>query len=385
MIGDFVNIISGYAFKSNLFNTEGNGMPIVRIRDVGRDKTETFYDGEYPDAYVLGYGDFLVGMDGDFRLSEWKGPKALLNQRVCKIVPNEEIINSRYLLYMLPKELKRIEDATSYVTVKHLSVKKIKEIEIPLPPLATQQKIAAILDEADKVRQLNKQLIEKYDALTQSLFLDMFGDPVTNPKGWGTKNIEELVIKEKGSIKRGPFGGALKKEIFVDEGYLVYEQFHALNNDFTMARYFIDELKYKELEGFAVKPRDIIVSCSGVYLGKLAIVPDDARAGIINQALLKITLDQKKMRNNFFLFHFTQKNFRETYFNANRGAGIPNFPPMSDFKRFPFIAPPIETQDQFAERVQAIEQQKAQAQASLQKSEALFQSLLQRAFKGEIA
>ena len=120
------------------------------------------------------------------------------------------------------------------------------------------------------------------------------------------------------------------------------------------------------------------------YLGKLAIVPKGAKKGIINQALLKLTLDQMMMKTVFFVFHFRQKNFREKYFDANRGAGIPNFPPMSSFKKFPFLTPPIRIQNQFAERVKAIEAQKEQAQASMEKAEELFQSLLQRAFKGEL-
>jgi len=384
MIGEHVEILSGYAFNSKEFNTNEEGIPLVRIRDVGKIRSKTYYTGKYSNKYILENGDFLIGMDGDFRLAIWNGGKALLNQRVCKITPNESVFNSGYMYYMLPKELKRIEDTTSFATVKHLSVKKIKDIKIPLPPLDQQKKIATILDAADAYRQKTKTLIEKYDELTQSLFLDMFGDPVTNPMGWETQSIVELVKDEKYSLKRGPFGGALKKEIFVEEGYLVYEQFHALNNDFSMARYFIDEEKYNELIGFAVKPKDIIISCSGVYLGKLAIIPDKAKEGIINQALLKLTLDQSKMRNDFFVFHFTQENFKKTYFDSNRGAGIPNFPPMKVFKQFPFITPPIKLQNQFAERVQAIEVQKAQTQASLAQAEDLFNSLLQRAFKGEL-
>lgn len=216
--------------------------------------------------------------------------------------------------------------------------KQVARFKIPLPPLNQQKQIAKILDTADTYRQKTKALIAKYDELTQSLFLDMFGDVVANNKKWETKTIEEIAIKEKKAIKRGPFGGALKKEIFVEEGYLVYEQYHALNNDFTMARYFIDEKKFNELKGFEVKPKDIIISCSGVYLGKLAIIPPNAKKGIINQALLKLTLDENIMTNDFFVHHFTQKNFRETYFDANRGAGVPNFPPMATFKRFPFCS-----------------------------------------------
>ena len=147
---------------------------------------------------------------------------------------------------------------------------------------------------------------------------------------------------------------------------------------------FIDKKKYNELIGFAVKPKDIIISCSGVYLGKLAIIPEGAKEGIINQALLKVSLNEKEMTNDFFLYHFTQERFKQVYFDSNRGAGIPNFPPMKDFKNFPFIAPPISMQNQFTERIKAIETQKKQAEASLAQAEDLFHSLLQRAFKGEL-
>jgi len=267
---------------------------------------------------------------------------------------------------------------------KRYWISKFSKIKIPLPPLETQKRIAQILDDAAALRDKTAQLLNEYDLLAQSIFLDMFGDVLNNPKEWQTKTIEDLVVNDKGSIKRGPFGGALKKEIFVDKGYLVYEQYHALNNDFSFERYYIDENDFQRLKGFEVKSGDIIVSCSGVYLGKLAIIPAGSKKGIINQALLKITLDESKMRKDFFVFHFTQENFRNQYFGANRGAGIPNFPPMSSFKRFPFITPPINLQNQFAEKIGLIEQQKALAKQELQQSEDLFNCLLQKAFKEEL-
>ncbi len=135
------------------------------------------------------------------------------------------------------------------------------------------------------------------------------------------KNIVNLASKEKHAIKRGPFGGALKKEIFVDSGYLVYEQYHALNNNFEFARYFIDESKYQELEAFKVSAGDIIISCSGVNLGRLAIVPEGSSEGIINQALLKVKLDESKMLNDMFVAIFTHPNFKNEFFGEHRGNG----------------------------------------------------------------
>lgn len=108
------------------------------------------------------------------------------------------------------------------------------------------------------------------------------------------KTFLQIISPEKYSMKRGPFGGSLKKEIFVPSGYLVYEQNHAINNNFNFARYFITKEKFEEMKAFAVKPKDFIISCSGT-IGRIAEIPEDAKEGIINQALLKITLDNYKI------------------------------------------------------------------------------------------
>ncbi|RXG30667.1 restriction endonuclease subunit S [Leeuwenhoekiella marinoflava] len=301
------------------------------------------------------------------------------------LIPKGDFVDLKYVY----QQMKQVRIDTQLH--KRYWISRFSNKEIPFPKIdiqnnksETQKHIASILDDAAALRNKTKQLLTEYDLLAQSIFLDMFGDVVNNPKNWKTRTIEQLVVNEKGSIKRGPFGGALKKEIFVEQGYLVYEQYHALNNNFNFERYYIDDKNFKRLKGFEVKPGDIIISCSGVYLGKLAIIPKDAKKGIINQALLKITLDEQKMRKDFFVFHFTQQNFRDKYFGANRGAGIPNFPPMASFKKFPFIAPPINLQNQFAEKIVLIEQQKALAKQELKESEDLFNCLLQKAFKGEL-
>jgi len=372
-----------------------SGYPLITSKNLKQGKID-FSDVNFisEDDYLainkrskVDKGDILysmIGSIGNYAYVDKEPDYAIKNVALFKFT-NEKLYNKYFLHLINSTVIKRqIERTMKGGTQKFVSLKILRNLKIPLPPIDQQKKIAAILDAADGYRQKTKALITKYDELTQSLFLDMFGDTVSNPKGWETKTIVQLVKKQKYSLKRGPFGGALKKEIFVKDGYLVYEQYHALNNDFSMARYFIDEKKYKELIGFAVNPKDIIISCSGVYLGKLAIIPENAREGIINQALLKVTLDESKIRNDFFVFHFTQQNFKQKYFDSNRGAGVPNFPPMKVFKQFPFISPPIELQNKFAERVQAIEAQKTQTQASLAGAEDLFNSLLQKAFKGEL-
>ncbi|PSN14200.1 hypothetical protein C7293_12705 [filamentous cyanobacterium CCT1] len=303
---------------------------------------------------------------------------------ILPIAPGPNL-DRRYLAYYLrqPSMVDLANSRSTGANLPRLSPKVLETFQIPLPPIAEQRRIAAILDKADAIRRKRKQAIQYTEELLRATFLDMFGDPVTNPKGWDVKTIEDFT-RGKNSIKRGPFGGALKKDCFVKNGYLVYEQYHALNNDFEFGRYYIDETKFEEMKAFEVHPGDIIISCSGVYLGKLAIVPEGARRGIINQALLRLTLNKGKMSNLFFVYHFSHENFRSKFFGDNRGSGIPNFPPMSEFKQFPFIVPPIDKQRQFEDRFRKIQACKEQEHKSLIESDNLFNSLLKRAFQGEL-
>ena len=300
---------------------------------------------------------------------------------------NLDKLDPTYLFYLLWSDAFRFLGTNAMAGAagqKRVGTPFLKQLEIPLPPIDEQKRIATILDKADAIRQKRNQAIALADEFLRSVFLDMFGDPVANPKGWEVKNIVDLAAKEKNAIKRGPFGGALKKDIFVDSGYLVYEQYHALNNDFDFARYFIDESKYQELEAFKVSVGDIIISCSGVNLGRLAIVPEGSSEGIINQALLKVKLDESKMLNDMFVAIFTHPNFKNEFFGDHRGSGVPNFPPMSTFKEFGFIVPPLDEQKRYLRVVDKVKVLKRRIANSVSSVNEQFNSLSQKAFSGQL-
>lgn len=333
------------------------------------------YSHEYPTLLITCRGATC----GVMNISE---PKSYINGNAMALDNLSCHVELKYLYYYLKK--RGFKDIISGSAQPQITRQGLNKVKIPLPPLETQKKIAAILDKADELRCNDQKILEKYDQLAQSVFLEMFGDPVFNQNRWPQLTLPEFIKKERHSIKRGPFGGALKKEVFINEGFLVYEQYHAINDDFSMARYFIDEAKYKELKGFKVVPGDLIISCSGVTLGRIAEIPKDALPGIINQALLKIFLDQNKMNRTYFKFLFRHKRIQDILFGFSRGSGIPNFPPMGTIKSIFFPTPPIKLQNKFAFIIEHIETQKQLARQSLQKSEELFQSLLQGAFKGDL-
>jgi type I restriction enzyme S subunit len=145
LLGDIAIIQNGFAFASARFSKDGD-MPLIRIRDVGKEVTDAKYSGEYDETYVVSPGDLLVGMDGDFNCARWRGPRGLLNQRVCRITLTADMYHPKLLDYALPGYLKAINDNTSSVTVKHLSSKSICEIPLPLPPMEQQKLIVAEIE-----------------------------------------------------------------------------------------------------------------------------------------------------------------------------------------------------------------------------------------------
>ncbi len=192
-LGEVLKVQNGFAFDSGLFNDTGQGMPIVRIRDLARGYSETHYSGDYKQPFVVTAGDYLVGMDGEFRCYQWRGPDALLNQRVCRLRDFSRNVLPKYIFYGINDHLAAIEAKTDFVTVKHLSSKQIENISIPLPPLNQQRRIVSILDEAEALRQLRTRADARMAEFTPALFNQMFGDPATNPKGWMLHRLEDLL------------------------------------------------------------------------------------------------------------------------------------------------------------------------------------------------
>ena len=157
------------------------------------------------------------------------------------------------------------------------------------------------------------------------------------PVDWEVKPLEEL-CRKKGLV-RGPFGGALKKEFFVRDGIKVYEQQNAIYRDFSLGDYFIDLKKFEELSRFEVKPNDFIVSCSGT-IGRIFMIPINAPKGIINQALLKITIDESIVKKQFFLHYFEWDEFQLKIIDSTQGGAMKNLVGMAIFRDTKFAVPP---------------------------------------------
>jgi len=171
------------------------------------------------------------------------------------------------------------------------------------------------------------------------------------PVTWEWVCWESVLAFGDQSFKRGPFGSSLTKSIFISSGYKVYEQYCPINDDCSFARYYITPQKYKELQGFAVKAKDFLISCSGVTLGRITQVPDEYEEGIINQALLRVRIESKLISDSFFKMLFRSPYFQNQIFGNSTGMAIPNVKGVKELKAIPLPLPPLAEQHRIVAKV----------------------------------
>ena len=278
------------------------------------------------------------------------GCEMFCNQGFKNLICSEKI-DSKYLYYFLSGKTDYLNSLGRGATFKEISKAIVENIEIPLPEVEEQKRIAARFERLLRLIQLQKAELEELDKLVKSRFIELFGDPVTNPYGWQQLTVNDVCV----SIVRGPFGSALKKEFFVppsDTTYKVYEQKHAIQKSSTIGTYYVTAEKYNELRRFECHSGDILMSCSGT-MGELYQLPAGCEQGIINQALCKFTLNERILPIVFLAY------MRETIGNLEtKGSGIQNIAAVSYVKAMPINLPPIRVQEQFAAFVEQTDKSK---------------------------
>jgi len=172
-LGEIVHPQAGFAFKSRDFNDIGKGLPLIRIRDVGQEFSGTYYSGEYKDEFVLRKGDYLIGMDGIFRVAQCALDKALLNQRVTRLIFYSDALSAGFIGTSLQLRLTELQGVKAYTTVDHLSGKQISEAVIGLPPEEEQHRIVQKVDElialCDRLEQQTSDQLEAHETLVDTL------------------------------------------------------------------------------------------------------------------------------------------------------------------------------------------------------------------------
>jgi type I restriction enzyme S subunit len=378
-LGALLEVQNGYAFNSKQFAVIG-GVPLIRIRDLKHAlTTETNFIGAYDSRYEVRRGDLLVGMDGEFACYRWQGPTALLNQRVCRLHKFAETLLPDFLLYGINKYLKEIEDRTTYTTVKHLSARTIREILIPVPPLAEQKRIVTILDEVFAGINTAIANTQKNLANARELFDGYLSSVFNYPtEGWMERTLSELAVEfSRGKSKHRPrndpklFGGRYP---FIQTGDI--RQSHQFVRG---ASQFYNEFGLAQSK---LWPKGTVCITIAANIAETAILGLEA---CFPDSVIGMVVDENQASNRFV--EYLLRYMKATLQAEGKGSAQDNIN-LGTFEKARFPFPPLAEQHRIARELDAVAAAAQQltriSQRKLSALAELKQSILQKAFAGEL-
>ncbi|OAI19421.1 hypothetical protein A1359_03770 [Methylomonas lenta] len=378
--GSVCDLQNGRAFKPSEWAEAGT--PIVRIQNLN-DETKSFNycNFEVEDRFHIQSGDLLFSWSGtpgtSFGAFFWNRGKAFLNQHIFRVDIDENVVDKNYLRHAINSKLTHIIDhAHGGVGLKHITKGKLEAVEIYLPKLAEQKRIAAILDKADSLRRKNQQAIQLADQFLRAVFLDMFGDPVTNPKGWDVRELDDCLI----FLTSGSRGWA---KHYSSSG----DKFIRIQN-VSKNKLLLNDLAYVNAPVGAEANRtktqigDVLLSITA-DLGRAAVVTEEIAGSYINQHLALLRVKQDKLNPRYFAAYLSSEA-GVTQFKAKNKSAVKAGLNFTDIRTLNILLPAIELQNKYEELYKKVTFSINFKQESLQFSESLFKSLSQKAFAGKL-
>lgn len=375
LLKDVCRVINGFAFDSKKFTFNSKDKPLIRIRDVKRGYTETFYSGEYDESYVVKKGDYLIGMDGDFNLGIWNSDDALLNQRVCKLDPNQDVLLGKFLYYLLPPYLDEINAKTTFATVKHLSSKQVLNLEIPVPSLSEQTRIVEKLDAAfEKIDRL-KENAEKGLQAVKNLWEAILRDELKPKEGWKATTMDgvcsitsSLVDPRLPEYKNKLHVGGSNIESYTGKlsNLLTAEQEDLVSNKFYFDQTMVLYNK--------IRP----------YLVKIAMPDFD---GICSADMYPLKPKNGVITREYLYYVLNSKDFTDYAIMGSARAGMPKVNRDCLFA-YSFSIPSIDEQKIIVSKLfqtsSICNKLQQKLELEIAEYEALKQSVLRKAFRGEL-
>ena len=283
----------------------------------------------------------------------------------------------RYLVRVLENY-----DVTPWITGStraKLTKAGASKIQIPLPPLAEQKRIAGILDAADALRAKRRDALAQLDTLIHTTFLDMFGDPVTNPMGWEVRELN----KTKSRVQIGPFGSLLHKEDYIVDGVPLVNPMHIVSGQIHVGNeQTVSEQKAATLSNYRLQTGDVIMGRRG-EMGRCAIVSDTEAGMLCGTGSLFIRPHLDELSSLFLARTFSSESMKRLLEGLSQGVTMPNLN-RSMIEGLKIELPPLDLQRGFSAIVESIEQQKTSQRAHLAELDTLFASLQSRAFRGDL-
>ncbi len=380
-IADVCEVIAGQSPEGKYYNNDGKGIPFYQGKKEFGDK---FIDS--PTTWTT--QTTKIARDGDILMSVRApvGPVNFATEEICigrglAAIRSGSKVNRDFLFYQLLYIQPDIagKEGAVFASINKSEIEALPLFYVPLPE---QRRIVGILNEAFDAIAKAKANAEKNLQNARELFESHLNEVFTKRgEGW-----VDIALGDVCGFVRGPFGGSLKKSIFVDEGYAVYEQQHAIYNQFNEVRYFIDTEKFREMKRFELLPDDLIMSCSGT-MGRVAIVPKDIKRGIINQALLKLT-PTIRIVNTFLKSWMESEAFQDALKEYSGGAAIQNVASVKTLKEIKVPLPSVSVQNRVVAELDGLRAETQHLASIYQRKLAaldeLKKSLLHQAFSGAL-
>jgi type I restriction enzyme S subunit len=374
-LGEMVDFVGGGTPSKDESLFWGGDIPWVSVKDLKSKVINETIDTITPQGVegsstrVIEKGALIIATRMAVGKAVILGVDAAINQDL-KAVRIKGELDRDYLFFFLKQAAPYFERVSTGATVKGIKLEHLRNLEIPLPPLEEQKRIAGILDEADRVRKKTQDLIDKYDELAQSLFLDMFGDPVTNPKGWEVVQLGEMVDFVGG-------GTPSKDEPLFWGGDIPWVSVKDLKS--KVINETIDTITPQGVEGSSTRviEKGAIIIATRMAVGKAVILGVDAA---INQDLKAVIIKGELDRD--YLFYFLKQ--AAPYFErVSTGATVKGIK-LEHLRNLEIPLPPLELQGEFSVRLGKIQACKIHLEQNDEGGNNLFNALLQKAFKGEL-
>ena len=382
-LGDIADFVNGVAFKPD--DWEESGKRILRIQNL-TDSTKPFNRTNRAVAkkYEVSPGDLLVSWSATLGVFVWDGPDtALVNQHIFRVVPDYERIDPSYLRHMLSDALVQMGQHLHGATMKHVNRGEFLATTIPLPPLDKQKRIARILDSADALRAKRREVLAELDTLLQSTFLDMFGDPVTNPMGWKIEGFDNWLD----NIDSGWSPKCLSRRAHIGEwgvlrlGAVTWCEFDDSDQKAlppSLAPRPELEVAAGDLLFARKNTHDLVAAVAYVHKVRPRLMLSD----LIFRLRLKSGIEVKPAFLWQLLIQPKQRQVIQKFAGGSAGS-MPNIS-KAKLKTLKLIMPPLDLQHRFAAIVESVEHQKASQRAHLAELDTLFASLQSRAFRGDL-
>ncbi|MEM1189960.1 MAG: restriction endonuclease subunit S [Pseudomonadota bacterium] len=372
---------NGRAFKPSEWSSEG--VPIVRIQNLNDElKPFNYCNFEVDKKFHVERGDLLFSWSGtpgtSFGAFFWMRGKGYLNQHIFRVDVDESKIDKRYLRYAINSKLGQIIDqAHGGVGLKHITKGKLEAVEIPLPGLDEQQRVAVILGKAENLGRKRQQAIQLADEFLRAVFLDMFGDPLSNPKNWDVKILKKLTSKIGSGAT--PKGG---KEAYQEEGISLIRSLNIHDNKFLHKDLaFISEEQSGRLSNVVVERGDVLLNITGASVCRCAIVDDSVLPARVNQHVC--ILRPESIPPNYLLHLLISAPYKRHLLSiAGAGGATREALTKTQVEDLPIPVPPQDILDKFDSICSRLKSLSVKKSAFAE--EPILESLSQKAFSGEL-